>query len=70
VSSAPLKPIVKHRTIVIHRKAPTHTGASTGQQRTVVLPPPGQPRLAPVVTTSASPTASSGDDGTESGGDD
>jgi hypothetical protein len=70
VSSAPLKPIVKHRTIVIHRKAPAHVGVSTGQQRIVVLPPSGQQRSAPVVTTSASPTATAGDDGAESGGDD
>lgn len=54
----PLKPIVKHRTIVIHRKAtppPTTTTAPAPAARTVVIPAP-----APTSTTSKSVTTTGG----------
>jgi hypothetical protein len=52
------KPIVKHRTIVIHRKAtppPSATTASAPAARTVVVPAP-----APMSTTSKSVTTTGG----------
>ena len=56
----PLKPLVKHRTIVIHRKAPSPSAPSmaTGpapSARTVVIPAP-----APTSTTSKSVTTTGG----------
>ena len=54
----PLKPIVKHRTIVIHRKAtppPGTTATAPAGAQTVVIPAP-----APTTTTSKSVTTTGG----------
>jgi hypothetical protein len=66
--SFPLKPVVKHRTVVIHKKAPTATGAAA--RPVVVLTPaaPAQTQTSAVVTTSGSHGA--GNSENESGGDD
>ena len=72
----PLKPIVKHRTVVIHRKAtpsPSATAsASAPAGRTVVVPAPA-PTSTPsksVTTTGGSPTASGESDHEHEGSDD
>jgi uncharacterized membrane protein len=66
-----VKPIVKHRTIVIHQKAPA-TSASAAVPRTVVLPT-SAPALTTtsVTTTGGSPTATGdeADGGVERGDD-
>ncbi|HEV8088346.1 MAG TPA: hypothetical protein VGQ50_06715 [Actinomycetota bacterium] len=56
--SKPLKPIVKHRTIVIHRKAPSPppAAATPPASQTVVIPAPA---VAPT-TTSKSVTTTGG----------
>jgi hypothetical protein len=61
----PLKPIVKHRTIVIHRKATPPPSATTAPApapagRTVVVPAPAPTSTTSksVTTTGGSPTAS------------
>ena len=60
----PLKPIVKHRTIVIHRKAtppPSATTASASAARTVLVPstaPTTSTTSKSVTTTGGSPTTS------------
>jgi len=68
-----VKPIVKHRTIVVHRKAPSSTSGVSAAPQTVVLPAPAvavAPAPAPVTTTSGSPTAGGErDDSGEGGGD-
>ena len=67
-----LKPIVKHRTIVVHKKAPPKPSSPTGVARTVALPAPAPATVAPstpVAKTSGSP-AGGGDDGGEHGGGD
>lgn len=74
-SPAPAKvePIIKHRTITIHKKAPTHESPSASGSRTVVLAAPPAPATAtaPVATTSASPVSGGESDGGErEGGDD
>jgi hypothetical protein len=54
----PLKPIVKHRTIVVHRKAPSPPAATMAPApaaQTVVVPAP-----APTPTTSKSVTTTGG----------
>lgn len=71
-SPNPQKPIIKHRTIVVHKKAPAPKPSAATGARTVTIPqtttvaPP-----APVTKTSGSPTGG-GDDGADSGqhGDD
>ena len=58
--SKPLKPIVKHRTIVIHRKAPSPPPAAAATppaSQTVVIPAPA---VAPTTTTSKSVTTTGG----------
>lgn len=56
--SKPLKPIVKHRTIVIHRKAPSPPPvAAPPASQTVVIPAPA---VAPTTTTSKSVTTTGG----------
>jgi len=57
--SKPLKPIVKHRTIVIHRKAPSPPPAAAAPpaSQTVVIPAPA---VAPTTTTSKSVTTTGG----------
>jgi len=57
--SKPLKPIVKHRTIVIHRKAPSPppAAATPPASQTVVIPAPA---VAPTTTTSKSVTTTGG----------
>ena len=62
-SPKPVKPIVKHRTIVIHRKATpplSATTASASAARTVVIPAPAPTSTTTksVTTTGGSPTAS------------
>ena len=68
-----LKPIVKHRTIVVHKKAPTpKRSASTGVARTVTLPAPAPATFAPstpVAKTSGSPAGGGDDSGEHDGGD-
>ena len=61
----PLKPIVKHRTVVIHKKAPSPPAGSV-----VVLTPaaPAQTQTQAVVTSSGSHSAGGSEN--ESGGDD
>lgn len=63
---AQVKPIVKHRTITIHKRDP----ASTPAPQTVVLPGPGATSSAPVAVTSGSHVAGGGEDDGEGGGDD
>jgi hypothetical protein len=48
------KPRVRHRTIVIHKKAP---GGSPAPARTVVVPAPSRTTSAPVATTGGSSVA-------------
>lgn len=64
-----LKPIVKHRTIVVHKKAPSPKPSAATGARTVTLPAPAPTTVAPstpVAKTSGSP-AGAGDDGADSG---
>jgi len=64
-----LKPIVKHRTIVVHKKAPSPKPSAATGARTVTLPAPAPTTVAPstpVAKTSGSP-AGAGDDGGDSG---
>lgn len=75
--SKPLKPIVKHRTIVIHRKAPSPPSATTAPApapagRTVVIPTPAPSSTASksVTTTGGSPTASGEGEHDHEGSDD
>ncbi len=70
----PVKPIIKHRTITVHKKAPTPTGSagSASAPRTVVLPAQPVAAAPPPVTTTSGSTASGGgesDDGGERGDD-
>ena len=71
----PLKPIVKHRTIVIHRKAtpsPPATGSAPAG-RTVVVPAPAPTSTTTsksVTTTGGSPTASVESEHEHEGSDD
>jgi hypothetical protein len=68
---AKVEPIIKHRTITIHKKAPTHESTSASGSRTVVLAAAPAPATAPVATTSASPVSGGeSDDGEREGGDD
>ena len=68
-----LKPIVKHRTIVVHKKAPGPKPSAT-VARTVTLPAPTTVAPAPsypVTTTGGSPIGGGDDSGdSEHGGDD
>jgi hypothetical protein len=73
----PLKPIVKHRTVVIHRKAASPSAATTGSApaaRTVVLPAPAPATATtmskPVTTSGGSPTASGETEHEHEGSDD
>jgi len=71
----PLKPIVKHRTIVIHRKASPPPPATTGvapAARTVVIPAatPVSTVSTSVTTTGGSPTASGESEHDHEGSDD
>lgn len=59
----PLKPIVKHRTVVIHKKAPSPPVGSV-----VVLTPAAPAQTQAVVTSSGSHSAGGSEN--ESGGDD
>ena len=59
----PLKPVVKHRTVVIHKKAPSPPAGSV-----VVLTPAAPAQTQAVVTSSGSHSASGSEN--ESGGDD
>ncbi|MGE5226244.1 MAG: hypothetical protein ACM3OO_05155 [Planctomycetaceae bacterium] len=73
-----VKPIIKHRTVVVHKKAPATPGSAGSPSlapQTVVVPAPA-PAVAPatapkpaVTHTSASPTAG-GEHESEGGGDD
>ena len=74
-----VKPIVKHRTIVVHKKAPSTTGTAGSPSvapQTVVVPAPAPvvaPAVAPtpaVTHTSASPTAGGENDAGDSRADD
>ena len=75
-SPKPVKPIVKHRTIVIHRKATPPPSAATGAvpaARTVVVPaPPASTSTTTksVTTTGGSPTASGESEHEHEGSDD
>ncbi|HEX2425049.1 MAG TPA: hypothetical protein VHM47_04110 [Actinomycetota bacterium] len=65
-----VKPVIKHRRIVVHKKAPKARAAGP---QTVVLPAPASSiATAPISMTSGSHASGSGelDDATESGGDD
>jgi hypothetical protein len=69
-SPTPLKPIVKHRTVVIHKKSPA--SSSPAGARTITIPRPAAPGIsasqpAPAATTSGSHTAGTndGEDGIE-----
>ena len=73
----PLKPIVKHRTIVVHRKAtPSASMASAPAGRTVVVPAPAPTTTTSattsksVTTTGGSPTASGESEHEHEGSDD
>jgi hypothetical protein len=73
--SKPLKPIVKHRTIVIHRKAPPPPSVTTAPApagRTVVIPAPAPTSTTPkpVTTTGGSPIASGESEHDHEGSDD
>jgi hypothetical protein len=80
--SAPhkVKPIVKHRTVVVHKKAPSTAGTAGSPSvapQTVVVPAPAPAAVAPaaapkpVVThTSGSPTAGGEKDSGDGGGRD
>jgi uncharacterized membrane protein len=66
-TAAPVRPVIKHRRIVVHRKAP-QPRATAGAPKTVVLPAPGSSAAtAPVSMTSGSHAAGSGelDDATD-----
>ncbi|MGZ4153384.1 MAG: hypothetical protein ACXVQ0_02765 [Actinomycetota bacterium] len=75
-TAARVKPVIKHRRIVVHKKAPQAT-STAGTPQTVVLPAPAPsiaagPSTGPVSMTSGSHASTSGDD-TENdheGGDD
>lgn len=74
-SPKPLKPIVKHRTIVIHRKATPPPSATTGSApaaRTVVVPAPAPTSTTTksVTTTGGSPTTSGESEHDHEGSDD
>ena len=72
-TTAPVKPIVKHRTITVHKKAPaSKTSPSPAAPQTVVMAAqPAAVAPAPVTTTSGSTAGGSeGDDGEREGGDD
>lgn len=60
------KPIIKHRTITIHKRDP----ASTPAPRTVVLPAPSTSSSPSVALTGGSHTAGGEDDGEHEGGSD
>jgi hypothetical protein len=66
-----VKPIVKHRRIVVHKKAPAPKGPSaTSGSRTVTVAPPAPTQNPPVVTTSGSHGGGGeSDDGGERGDD-
>ena len=65
-----VKPIVKHRTIVVHKKAPANKAApSMGTPQTVVLAPAAPAPPPPAVAHTSGSTASGGDDGSEHGDD-
>ena len=71
----PLKPIVKHRTIVIHRRAPSPPSVTTAPApagRTVVIPAPAPTSTTPkpVTTTGGSPIASGESEHDHEGSDD
>lgn len=71
----PLKPIVKHRTIVVHRKAPAPPSATVAPApagRTVVIPAPAPTPTTSrsVTTTGGSPTASGESEHDHEGSDD
>ena len=71
----PLKPIVKHRTIVIHRRAPSPPSVTTAPApagRTVVIPAPAPTSTTPkpVTTTGGSPIASGESEHAHEGSDD
>lgn len=71
-TAARVKPVIKHRRIVVHKKAP-QPKATAGAPRTVVLPAPGSSNAtAPISMTSGSHASGGGelDDATENGGDD
>jgi len=63
-----VKPIVKHRRIVVHRKASSSTGPATAGSRTVTLAPPTQ--SPPAVTTSGSHGGGGEGEHEHEGGDD
>jgi hypothetical protein len=76
-SPKPLKPIVKHRTIVIHRKAPAPSPSmapsAAPAARTVVVPAPpptSTTTTKSVITTGGSPTASGENEHEHEGSDD
>lgn len=60
------KPIIKHRTITIHKKSPTSAATSAQAPRTVVMPGAGTSMTSPLTTTSGS-HGTGGDDSHESG---
>jgi hypothetical protein len=72
----PLKPIVKHRTVVIHRKAPSPLAAATAPApagRTIVIPaaaPTSTTTSKSVTTTGGSPTVSGENERDHDGSDD
>ncbi len=65
---AGVKPIVKHRTIVVHRKAPA--SAAGARPQTVVLPAPAPAHSTVVTTTGGSATAGGEHEDETEGGDD
>jgi hypothetical protein len=66
-TATPVKPIIKHRTIVIHKKSPAPPSA--GAPRTVVVSAPAPPpATVPVATTSGSHAGGGGGDDGEGGG--
>jgi hypothetical protein len=65
-SAAQAKPVIKHRRIVVHKKAPGRK-AATGAPQTVVLPAPS---TAPISMTSGSHASSGGFENENEGGDD
>jgi hypothetical protein len=69
----PLKPIVKHRTVVVHRKAKPSASPATGSApapQTVVVPAPAPTATKSVTTTGGSPTASGEGENEHEGSDD
>jgi hypothetical protein len=65
--TVPVKPIIKHRTITVHKKSPAPAGAPAQAPRTVFVPPPAAASTTPPVTSTSGSHGAGGDDGHESG---